>query len=108
MQGGRDGGEARWHSSHPGLFPRVWTFTLPGLRTDRRKSGSLSRTNVSAREKGGWQMKKIFAIFLAWMLVLPGFAAAADTLALPPEHASCKLTLPLYQYNQLTQHTSQP
>src|SRR2546430_1555251 len=46
-------------------------------------------------------MKKLFAIFLAWILVLPGFAAAADDAALPPVPSSGNVTLPLDEYNRL-------
>jgi hypothetical protein len=53
-------------------------------------------------------MKKIFAIFLAWMLVLPGFAAAADDVALPPVPASGNVTLPLDEYNRLVELASKP
>ena len=53
-------------------------------------------------------MKKIFAIFLAWMLVLPGFAAAADDVALPPVPASGNVTLPLDEYNRLLELASKP
>src|SRR5439155_24800888 len=64
--------------------------------------------NVSAREKGRWQMKKLFAIFLAWILVLPGFAAAADDAALPPVPSSGNVTLPLDEYNRLLELASKP
>jgi len=53
-------------------------------------------------------MKKIFAIFLAWMLVLPGFAAAADNAVLPPVPASGNVTLPLDEYNRLVELASKP
>jgi hypothetical protein len=53
-------------------------------------------------------MKKIFAIFLAWMLVLPGFAAAADNTALPPVPPSGNVTLPLDEYNRLVELASKP
>src|SRR5438477_10449453 len=53
-------------------------------------------------------MKKLFAIFLAWILVLPGFAAAADDAALPPVPASGNVTLPLDEYNRLIELAGQP
>ena len=53
-------------------------------------------------------MKKLFAIFLAWILVLPGFAAAADDAALPPVPASGNVTLPLDEYNRLLELASKP
>ncbi len=53
-------------------------------------------------------MKKIFAIVLAWMLVLPGFAAAADDVALPPVPASGNVTLPLDEYNRLVELANKP
>src|SRR5438552_10755111 len=53
-------------------------------------------------------MKKLFAIFLAWILVLPGFAAAADDVALPPVPASGNVTLPLDEYNRLLELASKP
>jgi len=53
-------------------------------------------------------MKKIFAIFLAWMLVLPGFAAAADNVAVPPVPASGNVTLLLDEYNRLMELASKP
>ncbi len=53
-------------------------------------------------------MKKIFAIFLAWMLVLPGFAAAADNAVLPPVPATGNVTLPLDEYNRLVELASKP
>jgi hypothetical protein len=53
-------------------------------------------------------MKKIYAIFLAWMLVLPGFAAAADNAVLPPVPASGNVTLPLDEYNRLLELASKP
>src|SRR5947199_9263996 len=53
-------------------------------------------------------MKKLFAIFLAWMLVLPGFAAAADDAAPPPVPSSGNFTLPLDEYNQLLELASKP
>ena len=53
-------------------------------------------------------MKKIFAIVLAWMLVLPGFAAAADDVVLPPVPASGNVTLPLDEYNRLVELASRP
>jgi hypothetical protein len=53
-------------------------------------------------------MKKIFAIFLAWTLLLPGFAAAADDAALPPVPASGNVTLPLDEYNRLLELASKP
>jgi len=53
-------------------------------------------------------MKKIFVIVLAWMLVLPGFAAAADDVAPPPVPASGNVTLPLDEYNRLVELASKP
>ena len=53
-------------------------------------------------------MKKIFAIVLAWMLVLPGFAAAEDDVAPPPVPASGNVTLPLDEYNRLVELASKP
>ena len=53
-------------------------------------------------------MKKIFAIVLAGMLVLPGFAAAEDDVAPPPVPASGNVTLPLDEYNRLVELASKP
>ena len=53
-------------------------------------------------------MKKSLAILLAWMLVLPGFAAAADDVVLPPVPASGNVTLPLDEYNRLLELASKP
>jgi hypothetical protein len=53
-------------------------------------------------------MKKILAVLLAWMLVLPGFAAAKDEVALPPVPASGNVTLPLDEYNRLVELASKP
>jgi len=53
-------------------------------------------------------MKKIFAIFLAWMLILPGLAAAADDVTPPPVPASGNVTLPLDEYNRLLELASKP
>ena len=53
-------------------------------------------------------MKKILAIMLTWMLVLPGFAAAADDTALPPVPPSGNVTLPLDEYNRLLELASKP
>ena len=53
-------------------------------------------------------MKKIFVIVLAWMLILPGFAAAADDVALPPVPASGNVTLPLDEYNRLVELANKP
>jgi len=53
-------------------------------------------------------VKKIFAIFLAWMLLLPGFAVAADDAALPPVPSSGNVTLPLDEYNRLLELASKP
>src|SRR5712692_6312223 len=53
-------------------------------------------------------MRKIFSILLAWMLVLPGFAAAADDVALPPVPASGNVTLSLDEYNRLVELASKP
>ncbi len=52
-------------------------------------------------------MKKVFAIFLAWMLVLPAFAVA-DDVVLPPVPASGNVTLPLDEYNRLLELASKP
>jgi len=53
-------------------------------------------------------VKKIFAIFLAWMLLLPGFAVAADDAALPPVPSTGNVTLPLDEYNRLLELASKP
>jgi hypothetical protein len=53
-------------------------------------------------------MKKIFAIFLAWILILPGFAAAADNAALPPVPAPGNVTLTLDEYNRLVELANKP
>jgi len=53
-------------------------------------------------------MKKIFSVLLAWMLVLPGFAAAADDAALPPVPVTGNVTLPLDEYNRLVELASKP
>jgi hypothetical protein len=53
-------------------------------------------------------MKKIFSVLLAWMLVLPGFAAASDDVALPPVPAAGNVTLPLDEYNRLVELASKP
>jgi hypothetical protein len=53
-------------------------------------------------------MKKIVAVLLAWMLVLPGFALAADDSVLPPVPASGNVTLPLDEYNRLIELASRP
>jgi len=53
-------------------------------------------------------MKKIFSILLAWMLLFPGFVAAADDVALPPVPASGNVTLPLDEYNRLVELASKP
>ncbi len=53
-------------------------------------------------------MKKIFAIVLAGMLVLPGFAAAEDDVAPPPVPASGNVTLPLDEYNRLVELANKP
>src|SRR6266853_4467381 len=42
------------------------------------------------------------------MLVLPGFAAAADDAALPPVPASGNVTLPLDEYNRLIELAGKP
>ncbi len=52
-------------------------------------------------------MKKILAILLAWMMVLPGFAAA-DEVARPPVPATGNVTLPLDEYNRLLELASKP
>ena len=53
-------------------------------------------------------MKKIFSLVLAWMLVLPGFAAAKDETGLPPIPASGNVTLALDEYNRLVELASKP
>ena len=53
-------------------------------------------------------MKKTLAIVLTWMLVLPGFAAAADDVAPPPVPAPGNVTLPLDEYNRLVELASKP
>jgi hypothetical protein len=53
-------------------------------------------------------VKKILAIVLTWMLVLPGFAAASDDAAPPPIPASGNVTLPLDEYNRLLELASKP
>jgi hypothetical protein len=53
-------------------------------------------------------VKKIFSILLAWMLVLPGFAAASDEAVLPPVPSSGNVTLPLDEYNRLLELASKP
>jgi hypothetical protein len=53
-------------------------------------------------------VKKILSIFLAWMLLLPGFASAADDVALPPVPASGNVTLALDEYNRLLELASKP
>jgi hypothetical protein len=53
-------------------------------------------------------MKKLFAILLTWMLVLPGFAVAADDVAPPPVPSSGNVTLPLDEYNRLLELASKP
>jgi hypothetical protein len=52
-------------------------------------------------------MKKLLAILLAWILVLPGLAKA-DESALPPVPASGNVTLPLDEYNHLLELASKP
>ncbi len=52
-------------------------------------------------------MKKILSIMVAWMLVLPCFAAA-DELARPPVPAAGNVTLPLDEYNRLIELAGQP
>src|SRR5260370_14174016 len=42
------------------------------------------------------------------MFVLPGLAAAADDVVLPPVPASANVTLPLYEYNRLLELASKP
>jgi hypothetical protein len=53
-------------------------------------------------------VKKALAILLAGMMVLPGLAAAADDVALPPVPASGNVTLPLDEYNRLLELASKP
>jgi hypothetical protein len=52
-------------------------------------------------------VKKIFSILLAWMMVLPG-VAAADEAAQPPVPAAGNVTLPLDEYNRLVELASKP
>jgi hypothetical protein len=52
-------------------------------------------------------MKKLLAILLTWMLLLPGFAKA-DGSVLPPVPASGNVTLPLDEYNHLLELASKP
>ncbi len=52
-------------------------------------------------------MKKLLAILLAWMLLLPGLAKA-DGSALPPVPPSGNVTLPLDEYNHLLELASKP
>jgi hypothetical protein len=52
-------------------------------------------------------MRKLLAILLTWMLILPGFAKADDA-ALPPVPASGNVTLPLDEYNRLVELASKP
>jgi hypothetical protein len=52
-------------------------------------------------------VKKILSTLLAWMLVLPGFAAA-DEVARPPVPATGNVTLPLDEYNRLLELASKP
>ena len=52
-------------------------------------------------------MKKFFSILLAWMLVLPGFAAA-DEIVSPPVPAAGHVTLPLDEYNRLLELAGKP
>jgi hypothetical protein len=53
-------------------------------------------------------VKKILAILLAWMLVLPGLAVAADDVAPPPVPSSGNVTLALDEYNRLLELASKP
>src|SRR6266403_1248427 len=52
-------------------------------------------------------MKKLLAILLAWILILPGLAKAGGS-ALPPVPASGNVTLPLDAYNHLLELASKP
>jgi len=52
-------------------------------------------------------VKKILSIIVAWMLVLPCFAAA-DELARPPVPAAGNVTLPLDEYNRLIELAGKP
>ncbi len=52
-------------------------------------------------------MKKLLSIVLVWMMVLPGFASAAET-PLPPVPATGNVTLPLDEYNHLLELASKP
>ena len=52
-------------------------------------------------------MKKILSIMVAWVLVLPCFAAA-DELARPPVPAAGNVTLPLDEYNRLIELAGKP
>jgi hypothetical protein len=53
-------------------------------------------------------VKKIFSIVLTWMLVLPGFASAADEVVPPPVPSSGNVTLALDEYNRLLELASKP
>ena len=53
-------------------------------------------------------MKRLFAIVLTWMLVLPGFAVAADDVAPPPVPSAGNVTLPLDEYNRLLELAGKP
>jgi hypothetical protein len=52
-------------------------------------------------------VKKTFSILLAWMLILPGFAAA-DEVRVPPVPPTGNVTLPLDEYNRLLELASKP
>ncbi len=52
-------------------------------------------------------MKKLSAILLAWILILPGLAKG-DGSALPPVPPSGNVTLPLDEYNHLLELASKP
>jgi len=52
-------------------------------------------------------MKKLSAIVMVWMLVLPGLSRA-DGSALPPVPASGNVTLPLDEYNHLLELANRP
>jgi hypothetical protein len=52
-------------------------------------------------------VKKIFSVLLAWIMVVPGFAAA-DEAAHPPVPATGNVTLPLDEYNRLVELAGRP
>ena len=52
-------------------------------------------------------MKKLFSIWLTWMLILPGFASA-DEARVPPVPSTGNVTLPLDEYNRLLELGNKP